>query len=359
MKCLAEAVFSVRTPHQYLLITPPGAEAVVDTGDADVELVTCKAKYYSLREQVELPKLLARYKVDLLHSPHFLVPLISPCPSIVTIHDVIYLACREDLPSLLGRLYYRAMMSAAVRLAKRIITVSEFSKQDIVRYLGVDPAKIEVIHSGLDTAFNARYNAASVQAVCLKYAINGSYILYGGIYKPRKNHAGLLRSFRQFLAFGGDADLVIAGSLQEGEASLLRLANELGISDRLKLTGFVSDDELRVLYSGARLYACPSLYEGFGFTVLEAMACGTPVVCSAETSLPEVAGEAALYANACDPKEFGRALFRVFTDRSLRDTLVRKGSTNLERFSWQRAAAQTLATYELAQGVDLQKSYVG
>jgi glycosyltransferase involved in cell wall biosynthesis len=346
MKCLVEAVLSVGTTHQYLLIMPPGAADVIDAPDVGVEREICSANYYSLREQVELPRILRRHKIDLLHSPHFLLPLVRPCPAVVTIHDVIYLACREDLPSRLGRLYYRLMMAVAVRQAECVITVSEFSKLDIVRYLGVDPAKIIVIHSGFSREFLPVSDPSALRGVGHKCGIGRDYVLYTGIYKLRKNHSGLLRAFERFLALGGDADLVIAGPLQEGEPLLLSLADELGISARLKLTGFVNDSELRALYSGARLYACPSLYEGFGFTVLEAMACGIPVVCSPETSLPEVAGDAAHYANARDPEEFGAALFRVFTDSALRAALIARGAENLKRFHWERAAAQTLEVYQ-------------
>lgn len=353
MKCLVEAILSLRTPHQYLLIMPSGDKVVVDTGSADVSQVPCAAKYYSLREQVDLPLLLRKHKVDLFHSPHFLLPLISPCPAIVTIHDVIYLACKDDLPSRLGRLYYHGMMAAAVRLAKRIITVSEFSKDDIVRHLGADPAKIDVIYSGLDQKFLGPTDTSGVPALRLKYGIPGEYILYSGIYKPRKNHAGLLRAFREFLALGGDADLVLAGPLEEGKVLLRSLAEELGISRRVKLTGFVDDEELRTLYAGARVYACPSLYEGFGFTVLEAMASGTPVVCSAETSLPEVAGNAAVFADAREPQQFGGALYRTFTDAAVREQLIAKGLENVRRFTWKRAAAETLSVYEDTRGLAL------
>lgn len=328
---------------------PPAGENLIDSCDAGIEVVTSAAKYYSVREQVELPRILRRYSVDLFHSPHFLLPFYSPCPTVVTIHDVIYLACRGDLPTRLGRLYYRVMMAAAVRLAKHIITDSEYSKQDIIRHLKVDAAKIEVIYPGVDRQFLGPRDSSSLPAIRRKHGIDGEYILYGGIYKPRKNHAGLLRAFREFLTLGGDADLVIAGPMTDGQMSLRRLADELHISHRLKLTGFVDDQELRMLYSGARVYACPSLYEGFGFTILEAMACGTPVVCSAETSLPEVAGAAAVYSDARNPKDFGEALYRVFTDNGVREQLSERGLENVKRFSWKRAAAETLDVYELAQ----------
>jgi glycosyltransferase involved in cell wall biosynthesis len=136
------------------------------------------------------------------------------------------------------------------------------------------------------------------------------------------------------------------GLLKEGEKELRRLAGELGISKKVIFTGFVSDSELRAIYSAAKVYACPSLYEGFGFTVLEAMACGTPVVCSGETSLPEVAGDAALYADPRRPEEFAAALYNVFTTASLRNRLIEKGRKNLLRFSWANAAKETLGVYQ-------------
>jgi len=265
MKCLVETVLALRTTHQYLLILPPTAADAINVPATGVEIKTSSAGYYSLREQFELPRILRRYKVDLLHSPHFLLPLICPCPAVVTIHDVIYLACKEDLPSWIGRLYYRLMMSMAVRRADRILTDSDFSKQDLVRYLGVDPVKVEVIYPGVSRNFLPVADPTTLQALREKYGVERDYLLYTGIYKPRKNHAGLLRAFQRFLALGGDADLVIAGPMKEGELQLRRLANDLGISTHLKLTGFVKDDELRALYSGARVYACPSLYEGLVF----------------------------------------------------------------------------------------------
>ena len=348
MKCLVEAILRQEPQHDYFLILHPEAEGMIQAGNGRTRKLPCRLPTYSIREQLGLPGMLRRNQVDLLHSPHFLLPLVRPCPAVVTIHDVIYLACQQDLPSRAGRLYYRGMMAAAVRLAKRIITDSEYSKRDIVRYLRVTADKIVVVYPGVSPAF-WRASEPELDTVRSRYRIEDDYILYAGIYKPRKNHGGLLRAFGQFLAHGGSAKLVIAGSLQEeGERHLRQLAGALGIANKVIFTGFVDDPQLRALYSGAHLYACPSLYEGFGFTVLEAMACGTPVVCSTETSLPEVAGEAARYADPRDPEEFGRALYEVSTNAGLRRQLAEKGRDNLRRFNWEQSAAQTFAIYREA-----------
>ena len=350
MKCLAEALLARDPEDEYLLIMLPGTEEMITAPAVHAEKLSVDLKYYSIREQIELPRLLRARGVDLLHSPHFMLPLRRACPSLVTIHDVIYLACKEDLPSRLGRFYYRAMMAAAVRAADRIITDSEFSKHDIMRRLNAGASQIEVIYPAVAPQFRKITDEARLQQVRSVYGIRGEYLLYTGIFKPRKNHAGLLRAFRHLLRIAGDAQLVIAGPASEAVAELRCLAGDLGIAANVVFTGFVEELHLPALYSGAHLYACPSLYEGFGFTVLEAMACGVPVVCSTETSLPEVAGDAALYADPRNPERFGRALAEVWTNCELRDRLVQKGHKNLQRFSWAQTAEQTAALYHQVLG---------
>ena len=354
MKCLTEAVIAEAPEHEYLLIMPKGGEALVDAPSA--AKITPHVKYYSLREQIELPRILARHKIDLLHSPHFLLPLVRPCPAVATIHDVVYLACPQDLPSRAGRLYYRTMMHACSRLAARIITDSQHSKKEIVRYLGSDPAKIEVIYPGVDQRFSRVTDPAGLDAVRSRYGLDGDYILCVGIYKPRKNHAGLLRAFRHVLERGVRTQLVIAGPMAEGEPVLRRLAADLGVLERVVFTGFVDEHSLRALYSAARVCVCPSMYEGFGFTVLEAMACGSPVVCSSATSLPEVAGEAALFFDPHRPEEMAGQLLRAFSDAALRESLIERGWLNVRRFSWAETARQTLAVYHQALKVPLPKA---
>jgi glycosyltransferase involved in cell wall biosynthesis len=354
MKCLAEAVTAQAPENEYLLILPLGGDDLVNAPGA--EKICSPLKYYSLREQVELPRILRRHGVDLLHSPHFLLPLLRPCPAVATIHDVIYLACPQDLPSRAGRLYYRAMMNACARMATRTITDSEHSRNEILRYLRATPETIDVIYPGVDPVFAPVTDAAQLAAVRSRFGIDREYILCVGIYKPRKNHAGLLRAFQRCLANGIQAQLVIAGPMAEGEAVLRRLAAELGVAERVVFTGFVNDADLCALYSAARVCVCPSLYEGFGFTVLEAMACGAPVACSRATSLPEVAGRAALYFDPHNPEEMASQLVLAFSDDALRASLIQKGRQNLQRFNWAETARLTLAVYHQALRLPMPKA---
>jgi glycosyltransferase involved in cell wall biosynthesis len=354
MKCLTEAVTAQAPENEYLLILPPDGDDLVNA--PGVKKICSPVKYYSVREQVELPRILRRHKVDLLHSPHFLLPLLRSCPAVATIHDVIYLACPQDLPSRVGRLYYRAMMKACARMATRIITDSEHSKSEIASYLRADPERIDVIYPGVDPVFAPVTDAEQLGAVRSRFGIDREFILCVGIYKLRKNHAGLLRAFQRCLAIGIHAQLVIAGPMAEGEAVLRHLAAELGVAEHVVFTGFVNDADLRALYSAARVCVCPSLYEGFGFTVLEAMACGAPVVCSRATSLPEVAGQAALYCDPHDPDGMASQLVHVFSDDALRAALIEQGRHNLQRFNWAETARQTLAVYHQALHLPMPKA---
>ena len=354
MKCLAESITAQAPEHEYLLILPPQGEHLVQAPNA--QKLCTGLRYYSFREQVKLPRILSRHKVDLLHSPHFLLPLMRPCPAVATIHDVIYLACPEDLPSFTGRLYYRAMMNACSRIATRIVTDSEHSKDEIIRYLHADPAKIEVVYPAVDPFFESAADPAQVASMRSRFGIDRDYLLCVGIYKPRKNHARLLKAFQLLLKSGVQSQLVIAGPMGEGKPVLQRVADELGVADHVSFTGFVSDVDLRALYSRARVCVCPSLYEGFGFTVLEAMACGAPVVCSSATSLPEVAGKAALYFDPQKPEEMAVQLGRAFSDDAVRSSLIADGRRNLLRFSWSETARQTLAVYHAALQLPLPRA---
>lgn len=354
MKCLAESITAQAPEHEYLLILPPQSGHLVHAPNA--QKLCTDLKYYSFSEQFELPRILSRHKVDLLHGPHFLLPLVRPCPAVATIHDVIYMACPEDMPSLAGRLYYRAMMNACSRMATRIITDSEHSKAEIVRYLDSDPAKIEVVYPAVDPFFQSGADPAEVASVRSRFGIDRDYILCVGIYKARKNHARLLHAFQLLLQSGIQSKLVIAGPMEEGGRVLQLLATELGVAEYVVFTGFVNDADLRALYSGARVCVCPSLYEGFGFTVLEAMACGAPVVCSSATSLPEVAGKAALYFDPYKPEHMSAQLSRAFFKDSVRASLIADGRNNLLRFNWADTARQTLAVYHQALQLPLPRA---
>jgi glycosyltransferase involved in cell wall biosynthesis len=342
---LLKCIFRIAPGNEYSLIMAPGTESSVEIAGANAKIVLCKSPYYSVSEQFTLPRIARRQRAELIHSPHFLMPLAAPCPVIVTIHDCIYITCKEDLRNPIGRIYYRSMMQLAAWRAAHIVTVSEFSRQDIIRLLGVAPERVSTIYNAYDVRFRPVADPSELLRVREKYGASKDFILYTGIYKFRKNHAGLLRSFARLRQKGVDAQLLIAGALEEGEWLLRAQAFELGIADDVVLAGRVDEADLPALYSAARVYACPSNYEGFGFTIVEAMACGVPVVCNPATCLPEVAGDAALWADANDPEAFSSALRRAFVENDLRAAMIERGFENIKRFNWEQAARETLDLY--------------
>lgn len=348
MRSIVDALLHETPKHEYLLIVPRGSEHLLTLNGGNARLIPVDLPYYSIREQISIPAILAKYRVDLFHSPHFVVPVVQTCPVVVNIHDVIYMARKDELKSRLGRLYYRCMMPLAAHWSNAVITSCEFTKKEIVRHLKADPDRVFVIPYGIDSRFRPVADAGVLERVRAKYGISDDYVLYVGIYRDRKNHAGLLQAFQRLVQTGLSAQLVIAGPVNEAKVELQRLASSLGIEKHLVITGFVADEDLSALYSGARVYACPSLSEGFGLTIIEAMACGTPVVCAENSALPEAGGDAALFSDVTNPDCFAGALRRAFTDENLRQKLVQLGTEHAKRFSWQQAARETLDVYARA-----------
>ncbi|MGA2847835.1 MAG: glycosyltransferase family 1 protein [Terracidiphilus sp.] len=344
MKTLVEATVEISPEHEYLLIMAPGTDHLLNTYSS-VERIYARSRYYSISEQVELPMLLRNHGVDILHAPHFVVPVIKTCMTVATLHDAIHLVYPKDIASPVGRVYARRMIQIATKIADRVITVSEYSKADLIRLLGADPSKITVIPPFLQAEISTVTGRDEIDSVRKRYGISRDYILYMGIFKQRKNHVGLLKAFAELIRQNLDLELVISGPIEEGRTRLSKIAEDLNITDRLVFSGFVREEDMAALYSGAAVYACPSLYEGFGFTPLEAMACGVPVVCHNGTSLPEVCGEAALYSDARQPNQFAEALRRALEDSELRVRLTRLGYENARRFSTTRSAAATMKLY--------------
>lgn len=347
MKGIVGAIAAISPQDRLLLILPEQGEQYLDIPPG-AEIVYAKSTYYSFREQIEIPKLLRSWNADLLHAPHFVVPLLKVCPTVVTIHDVIHLVYPQDLPSTVGRIYANISLSLATRFADEIITDSEFSKSEIVRYLHVQESKVTAAHLGSDATLKRVTDDNAIAAVRQQLQLSTDFMLYAGIYKDRKNHTGLLQAFALILAENIDCDLVIAGPLEGGATEIEKQAKQLGIWNRLRLTGFIRDEQLAALYSAATVYACPSLYEGFGFTVLEAAACGTPVVAHRGSSLVEVGGNGVLFADARVPREFADALSRVLRNGDVRQDLVTRGYENLSRFSWTACAEATIQVYRRA-----------
>jgi glycosyltransferase involved in cell wall biosynthesis len=259
---------------------------------------------YGLSEQLLLPFEVRGRKPDLVHYPSFNMPLLNPAPVVVTIHDLIYYLFPDACPGRAAHLYARFMFRAVPRLARRIITE--------------------------------------------KYGITGEYVFYAGTHQPRKNLVRLVKAFSRLKS--RDHLLVITGKKEARRREVYDMVERLGLSDRVVFTGMVPEEELPVLYSMADLFVFPSLYEGFGLPPLEAMACGTPVVTTSCTSLPEVVGDAALIADPLDVDSIAACMDRVLSSSSFAAELSEKGFSRVKRFSWLKTAEKTLDVYNEVLG---------
>ncbi|MBP9865186.1 MAG: glycosyltransferase family 4 protein [Candidatus Omnitrophica bacterium] len=302
---------------------------------------------YSIQEQLFYTPALKR--CQLWHAPHYNIPLRVPAETrlVVTIHDLIHWIFRKEFFSPLQAGYASFMLTRAVQSASHVITVSENTKQDLVRYFGADPRQVTVTYEAVSPMFRPLQDSQAVSAAKQRLGVSGKYFLYVGSLKPHKNVLSLLRAFRKLRAEHKlEAGLVLAGRKDKkyprGYEELAELQDGEGVFHR---TG-ISDEDLVALYNGALALVHPSLYEGFGLTLLEAMACGTPVAALRVASIPEVTGEAAYLLDPEDPKAFMHALLRLEQDTGYREALAQKGLQRAKQFSWKKTAEQTWAVYQ-------------
>ncbi len=296
-------------------------------------------------EQTVAPLAARRARLDLLHGPVNVLPLALPCSGVVTIHDLAFLAHPETHNA--GRRRYLTLLTAlSARRATRIIAVSAFTRDEIVRRLGVQATKITVVHNAVDGAF-APLPPAEIARFRAAHGLPERFILCVGTLEPRKNLLGLLDAFARLAPHTGATLVVVGGQGWRYDAALAHVAT-LRLTGRVRFTGHVPDDDLPRWYNAAALFAYPSLYEGFGLPPLEALACGTPTVTSAGTAMAEIVGDAALLTDPRDPTALAAALSRVLTDDALRATLRQRGTQRAASFTWARTAAATRAVYDHA-----------
>ncbi len=302
---------------------------------------------YSIREQITIPLDLRRERVDLFHSPHYVLPPLTPCRSVVTIHDCIHLRFPQYLPNRLGYVYARSALWMATHLSSRIVTVSEASKRDILEYFRVPPQKIDVIYNGIDERFSEPPPEDDVARVRERYQLDDPFVLYAGNIKPHKNLERLIEAFHTLRRSGFDqVKLLIIGDEISKYATLRHAVHRHKLHKHVRFFGFVPDSTLAILYRLAGVFVFPSLYEGFGLPPLEAMASGTPVITSNVSSLPEVVDDAALLIDPHEPDSIADAIRRVLTDERLREDLRQRGLERSRHFSWERSIRRVREIYD-------------
>ena len=309
--------------------------------------VTEPSRPYSLREQFAIPLELRRAGVNLFHAPHYVLPPMTPCRSVVTIHDCIHLRFPQYLPSRLGYAYARSSLWVAAHRSARVLTVSEASKRDILEYFRVPESKVTVIYNAIDERFHEEPPADEVMRVQERYQLTDPFILYAGNIKPHKNLERLIEAFH--MVRRGELEhikLLIIGDEISKYATLRRAVHRYKLHKHVRFFGFVPDATLAILYRLARVFVFPSLYEGFGLPPLEAMASGTPVITSNLSSLPEVVGDAAMLIDPYQPDAIAGAMRRVLQDERLRDDLRERGLARVREFSWGRSVKRVREIYD-------------
>jgi glycosyltransferase involved in cell wall biosynthesis len=334
----------------YVLLCRPRDSEYLRSLGPRFETLCEPSPHYSLREQITVPLALHRARVDLFHAPHYVVSPLTRCPYVVTIHDCIHLRFPQYLPNRVAYTYARAMMRTAARRARRVLTVSNASKQDILHYLKVPDEHVEVIYNALDERLATPPTEEELERVRLRFQLTSPFILYAGNIKPHKNVDRLIEAYSILRRRGiVGVTLLILGDEISRYPNLRRLVHRFQLHQHVRFLGFVPDATLASLYRLASVFVFPSLYEGFGLPPLEAMAAGVPVITSNVSSLPEVVGDAALLIDPMDAGAIADAMARVLGEPGLRADLVRRGTERVRAFSWERSVARIHEVYaELA-----------
>jgi glycosyltransferase involved in cell wall biosynthesis len=350
---VVRALSKLDRENEYYLIGSRDRARDIGRLPENFHVVPFVADEYSTRGYFGLRELLGHYGCDLVHLPHLLwVPQYLPCPYIVTVHDVLDFMAREHNGSGLRRTMHFYGTRMVLRHAARILAVSNFTKKDLDRLFGIPGEKVEVVYNALDDRFRQGHaNDADRQVIAERYQVNYPFVLYAGRIRAQKN---VVRIIEAFSLLKGELDkegrfpdlkLIIIGDEVSRHPDLRRTVIRSGVQEHVRFLGFVPIDVLRIFYDVAKVFAFPSLYEGFGLPPLEAMAHGTPVVTSNTSSLPEVVGNAAVMVNPENVFDIMRGLHRVLVDQPLREKLKQRGYEQVERFSWEASVGHMLQVY--------------
>ena len=332
VKNLVESLQKIDSKNKYLLFATDQAK----------DLYTMER---FLWDQFKFPFKSSRAKADILHQPCFSVPIFYRGKKVVTVHDIIPVLFPENLP-LVSRLFYSKWMTFTYKYTDMIITDSQCTKNDLVKHLKINPEKIRVIYLAVSESFKPERSLDKLQKTKTKYKTGEKYFIHVGTLEPRKNLLFLVRAYAQAVKRGLKENLIIVGKKGWYYDDLFSLVKDLKLEKRVIFTGYADDQDIPALYSGATALTFPSVYEGFGFPPLEAMACGTPVITSNTSSLPEVVGEAGILLPPKDEKKWAENMLKLAGNRALSGKLREAGLKQAKNFSWVATAEQTIEVYE-------------
>jgi glycosyltransferase involved in cell wall biosynthesis len=324
-----------------VLLAPEDTDRI--TFPHPIEKIVNDSGKYSMRELRSIAKDANRLKADVFHVPHYTVPYGLKMPCVTTIHDILHVRGKEYFP-FYKQLYARMMISHACHTSAAIIVDSEFTKQELLDMFSLDETQIHVIHLGVSSIFQEKYSEETIQKFKTTYHLTKPTILYTGSLKPHKNVEVLIRAFAN-MKQRSEFKLAFSGESIMKRAELWNMIEKLGITKDVVEIGQISRRELALAYQSASVVVLPSLYEGFGFSMLEAMASGIPAIGARAGSIPEIMGDGGILVDPHSIEDIKSALEKVLSDSEYRTTLISKGYTNVARFSWDTCAKQTFKIY--------------
>lgn len=348
VESLLQHLGEIDTTNRYTIYTTKGVDAAalglpVNFRVRPSLLNTINPRIRIPWEQLIAPALLAKDGADLYHGVLNVMPLLSPVPSVVTIHDLSPLLFPQTFRRI-NRMYTTWAIRVSAKRAAHIFTVSEHAKREIVTHLGVDADRVTVTYNACDARF-VPVSESELAAFRQRHGLPARFLFYLGTLEPRKNIPRLLDAYAQ-VAKTHDVPLLIGGGKGWLYEPILAQAERLQLGDKLKFVGYIPQEEQHLWYGAASAFVFPSLYEGFGMPPLEAMACGTPVITSNASCLPEIVGDAAIKVDPHDVDALAEAMRRVLDDADLRADLRQRGLAQAARFSWFETARRTQAVYQ-------------
>lgn len=343
----------IDTKNEYVIFSLPQCRGYIPKADNFI-IQQVSQPVFSMSSQLSWAREVSKANLAIFHSPLYAVPLLLSQHTVVTIHDLIPFIFPDNLPSKAAQISYTTMMKLATKKTSRIIAVSEHTKCDLMERFDVPENRIRVIYEAADENYRILRGQKMIEAALQRYGVTKDYFLWVGNYKPYKNLVRLIQAFADFLKqTSADVQLLLVGPRDKRFPEAQKMIAKLGMEGTIIQAGYVQETDLVALYNAARGFILPSLYEGFGLTLLEAMACGTPVICSKRASIPEIAGSAVLYINPESIEDMGFAMKRLITEEKLHNELKQKGLKQSKKFTWSKAAKQTLEMYkEIAQPWD-------
>lgn len=335
----------------YFIITGPASRDSLRRLPENFHVAIERSPVYSVRELFALSWHLLRLKVDLYHATHYVLPLMVPCRTVVTIHDIIHLLYPEFLPNRLAFTYAERMIRRSLQRGDRIISVSRNTRDDLMTYFQVDGEKIEVVYNGIEDEFRRQLPSEELERWMRNLGLERPYLLFVGNPKPHKNLDNVVKAYARALSLHDfPHPLVCVGDRGGQEFKIRQRAEQLGIGGRINLLGHVAQEALPAIYQGAAAFLYPTLYEGFGLPVVEAMASRVPVITSNTSALKEIAAGYADLVNPLDLDAMARAIVRSVSDSDHRKSLRKLGQRRSEDFRWRQAAEKTFEIYQQAVG---------